>query len=183
MYCDIGIADDDRLLELLAESGCRLVQVGLETLDPENMKNVEPWKGDRIKRYPEIIKKIQSYGIPFMGMFIVGMDYDDPGVFKRLYDYVLETRLAEMDFAIMTPMPGTKLFSRLKSEGRITSENWNHYTWTHANFRPVRMTPEELERGILWLFSRFTRLAARMKKKRGRVPLPFHVIHQVGTGG
>ncbi|MCD6309947.1 MAG: radical SAM protein [Candidatus Eremiobacteraeota bacterium] len=181
-YCDISIGEDDELLELLAESGCRLVQVGLETLDPKNMENVEPWKADRIEKYPEIIKKIQSYGIPFMGMFIIGMDYDDPGVFRRLYNFILETGLAEMDFAILTPMPGTKLFERLKSEGRILSKNWNHYTWTHVNFRPMKMSPVELERGMLWLFSRFTRLSARMKEKSGKTPLPFHVIHQVETG-
>ena len=99
-----------------------------------------------------------------------------------LYRYIFETCLAEMDFAILTPMPGTVLFSRLKSEGRIISENWDRYTWTHANYRPARMTPEELERGILWLFSRFTRLAAKMKKKSGCGPLPFHVTHQVETG-
>jgi radical SAM superfamily enzyme YgiQ (UPF0313 family) len=155
-YCDVGIADDGELLSLLAQSGCRLVQIGLETVDPENLKGVDPWKCGKVKSYPQAIKKIQDAGVSVMAMFIAGFDGDGPDVFSRLKKFVMHNRVREMDFAILTPMPGTALFERLKGEGRITSENWNRYTWTRANFAPLKMTAEELQEGPLRLFRDFT---------------------------
>jgi len=155
-YCDIGIASDDGLLKLLAQSKCRLVQIGLETLDPANLETVDPWKYRQVENFPWAIRKIQKAGIPVMAMFIAGFDEDDPGVFNRLKKFIMKNRIREIDFAILTPMPGTPLFKRLKKEGRILTENWNRYTWTHANFQPAKMTARELQEGPLKLFRFFT---------------------------
>lgn len=179
-YCDVGIAEDEELLRLIAESGCRLAQIGFETVDPENLKDVDPWKYKKAPDYEKAIEKIQSAGIPVMGMFIAGFDGDDTGIFKRLKRFIMKNRLAEIDFAILTPMPGTPLFDRLKKEGRITSEDWDRYTWTHVNFQPKGMSAKELQAGPLRLFRDFTamapKMAEKMEKGRGFSPCrPFHV--------
>ena len=166
-YCDLGIASDDELLKTLASSDCQLVQIGLETIDPENLKNVDTWKYKQVKGYPEAIRKIQKAGVPVMGMFIAGFDGDDPGVFDRLKKFIMENRLREIDFAVLTPMPGTPLFKRLKKEGRILTENWNRYNWTHVNYQPMKMTTAELQAGPLKLFRFFTDAIEKMKPKKG----------------
>lgn len=173
-YCDIGIAEDEELLRLLEASGCRLVQVGLETIDPGTLKPLEPWKAARAAHYREAIKKIQEY-LPLMGMFIAGLDGDTPQIFSQLRDFILENRLTEMDFAVLTPMPGTPLFERLEREGRILSRDWQRYNWYQANFQPRGMTPQELEEGILWLFQEFTRRAAQRCRKKGVAPRAAHL--------
>lgn len=176
-YCDISIAEDDHLLSLLNKSRCRLVQIGFETLDPDNLKHVDPWKYRQVIKYPKYIKKIQDAGIPVMAMFIAGFDGDDAGVFKKLGKFIMDNHIREIDFAVMTPMPGTPLFDKLKKEGRILTENWDRYTWTHVNFQPMKMTAEELQRGPLSLFRFFTRMAAEMEAKENRFASPqaFHV--------
>jgi len=176
-YCDIGIARDEELLTLLRDSGCRLVQVGLETLSPQTLAQVEFWKSEQVAGYREAIKKIQQF-VPFMGMFIVGLDGDTPEIFSQLRDFITQTRMAEMDFAILTPMPGTPLFSRLEREGRILSRDWKRYNWFRANFQPLAMTPAELEGGILRLFQEFSQMAVENYRKRGRKPIPAHLARQ-----
>ncbi|MCE1248686.1 MAG: B12-binding domain-containing radical SAM protein [Firmicutes bacterium] len=178
-YCDIGIAQDDELLDLLEQSGCQLVQIGLETIDPANLENVDPWKFRQVSGYPQAIRKIQKAGVPVMAMFIAGFDGDDAGIFSRLKRFIMENRIREIDFAIMTPMPGTPLFGRLKEEGRILTEDWNKYTWTHVNFQPLRMKAEELQAGPLKLFRDFNDMASKMAKRKAEFTpsLPYHVSH------
>ena len=175
-YCDVGIAEDDELLKLLARSGCQLVQVGLETLDSDNLAGVDLWKHKKVRTYPDAIKKIQSAGIPFMAMFIAGFDNDDPGVFDRLRRFIRKNRIREIDFAVLTPMPGTPLYRQLESEGRILSRNWDRYNWTRVNFQPMKMTPRQLEEGPLKLFKYFTEMAPVFAGKGGFTPeIPFHI--------
>lgn len=164
-YCDIGIAADEELLQLMAQSRCQLAQIGFETLDPENLREVDYWKYKQVKSYPESIRRIQKAGIPVMAMFMAGFDGDDPDVFERLKKFIMKNRIREIDFAVMTPMPGTPLYKRLESQGRILSRNWNHYTWTYVNFQPWNMTANELQEGPLKLFRFFTDMASKMAQK------------------
>ncbi len=175
-YCDVGIAEDEELLHLLYKSKCQLVQIGFETVDPENLKNVDPWKYKKIKNYSEYIAKIQKHGIPVMAMFIAGFDNDTPDVFKNLKQFIIKNRIMEIDFALLTPMPGTPLFQRLKREGRIITENWDHYTWTHVNFQPMKISAEKLQRGPLELFKYFTERPQKAPPKEKFIPkLPYHI--------
>lgn len=157
-FCDIDIAQHDEILTLLQKSSCKDLLIGLETVDPEVMETIDPWKHEKLSSYKRDIRKIQSYGLPVTGLFILGFDGDDEGVFKRVRDFIISAQLFDMDFAVLTPIPGSALYSRLKKEGRILSEDWNRYTWTHVNFQPMKMTPEELQKGLLWLFREFARM-------------------------
>lgn len=150
-YCDITVAEDEELLDLMRESGCYEIQVGLETVNPESLKEVSPWKYGKVSKYPEDIKKIQEHGVGLMGLFMIGMDRDDNTIFRRLWDFIEENHIFESDLAIMTPLPGSDLYLRLKKENRVTSEIWDRYTWYHINFEPALMTQEELQKGMIWL--------------------------------
>jgi len=164
-FSDIGIAEDDELLSLLQKSGCQDLLIGLETADSEVMKNVDPWKYEKLTKYREYIHKIQSKRLPITGLFILGFDGDDETVFKKVRDFIARVGLFDMDFAILTPIPGSNLYDRLKREGRIISENWKQYTWTHVNFQPMNMTPEQLQEGLLWLFKEFSGMEMLAKRE------------------
>ena len=94
-----------------------------------------------------------------------GFDEDTTDVFRRLRNFIFKSGLLDMDFAILTPMPGTPLYHRLKKEGRILTEDWSRYTWQHVNFMPKNMTPDELQGGLLWLFSQFSRPENVMRRE------------------
>jgi len=154
-YCDISVADDDELLQLLADSNCVLQMIGLESLNFNNLKDIAPFKAKMIDKYAEAVEKIQSYGVGVMGLFMLGFDHDDENVFMEIRDFIKQTDMFDVDFAIVCPIPGTRLYKRLKKEGRITCEDWNNYAWYNVNFQPKKLTPKQLKEGIMWLFKEF----------------------------
>lgn len=137
------IAWDDELLDLAARSGCRGLLIGFESLNQASL--VETKKAFNMRRdYREVIRKIRERRIALMGCFVFGFDHDTLDTFEETVDFVLETRMDLPRYAIAVPFPGTALYRRLKSEGRITTENWSLYDGQHVVFEPKHMTPGEL---------------------------------------
>ena len=83
---DISVADDEELLDLLADSGCRQVLIGLESPAPEDLRGMDPadWKRKHSDGYIERIERIQSRGVSVNGCFILGLDNHTPDVFSDL---------------------------------------------------------------------------------------------------
>jgi radical SAM superfamily enzyme YgiQ (UPF0313 family) len=101
------------------------------------------------------------------GCFIVGLDGDTPGIFEEIRDFIQESRLLEAQVTILTPYPGTLLYKRLKSEGRLLKdEYWDRCTMFDTNFRPKNMSVEELENGLIWLFQEIYTEKEYLKRKR-----------------
>jgi radical SAM superfamily enzyme YgiQ (UPF0313 family) len=155
---DIGIADDEQLLDLMRESGCAQVLIGLESPVDEGLHGLEmknDWKLRKLPRYREAIRKIQSRGITVNGCFIIGLDGHTPRIFDDVFNFVRETELYEVQITILTPFPGTPLYARLENEGRLLEPgNWRKCTLFDINYRPANMTVDELHAGFLDLVQR-----------------------------
>jgi len=156
--CDVSIADDPQLLDLMRESGCRQVLIGLESPNRSGLDGVEQrgnWKLRQRDRYEWAVRTIQSYGISVNGCFVLGLDGDDERVFEDVYDFVDRTGLYEVQATVMTPFPGTPLYGRLLAEGRIIRPcAWDMCTLFDVNYIPRRMSPERLQRGLIDLATR-----------------------------
>jgi radical SAM superfamily enzyme YgiQ (UPF0313 family) len=153
---DISIADDEELLELLAESGCRQILVGLESPSGADLARIDPhdWKRKRSGHYLEAIEKIQSRGVTVNGCFILGLDTHTPDIFQQVKEFVDHSGLLEVQLTVQTPFPGTPLYERLCREGRLLRERyWDRCTLFDVNFQPKQMSVEELESGLRWLFA------------------------------
>ena len=88
------------------------------------------------------------------GCFVVGLDGDTLDIFKDIRNFIEQSNLLEAQVTVLTPYPGTPLQRRLKQEGRLLKEEyWDQCTMFDLNFKPKNMNPEELEEGILWIFS------------------------------
>jgi radical SAM superfamily enzyme YgiQ (UPF0313 family) len=99
------------------------------------------------------IDTLQSRGISVNGCFILGLDGQTPEVFPRLLEFVRKSGLAEVQYTVLTPFPGTPLHARLRREGRLLAERyWDRCTLFDVCYRPRGMTVEELESGMRWLF-------------------------------
>ena len=152
---DISVAEDAELLDLLAESGCRQVLIGLESPTAEGLEGIDPhnWKRKRYDRYLDSIERIQSRGVSVNGCFIVGLDGDTPETFLQVREFVERAELLEVQITVPTPFPGTPLYRRLHREGRLLQERfWDRCTLFDVNFVPKNMTVDELESGLRWLF-------------------------------
>ena len=152
---DISVADDPELLDLLADSGCKQVLIGLESPEPRALDGMDPvnWKQRQQGRYLDAIESIQSRGIAVNGCFILGLGSHTPETFFRLREFVERSGLLEVQVTVQTPFPGTPLYARLKREGRLVRDRfWDQCTMFDVNYHPRNMSIEELEEGLRWLF-------------------------------
>lgn len=166
---DISVADDEELLDLLAESGCRQLLIGLESPSAPSLEGIDPtgWKQKRCDRYLESIDRIQSRGISVNGCFVLGLDHHTTEIFEEVRSFVEASRLIEVQLTVMTPFPGTPLYARLKRDGRLPRERyWQRCTLFDVNYIPKGMTVEELEQGLRWLFSEIYNERAFNLRKR-----------------
>jgi radical SAM superfamily enzyme YgiQ (UPF0313 family) len=146
--CDISIADDPELLERLAASGCVQVLIGLESAEPEGLRGLDSrgWKLARYESYHEKIGRIQSYGISVNGCFIMGLDSHTAETFEQTRQFVEQSALSEVQLTVLTPFPGTALYRRLRSEGRLPETTfWDRCTLFDVVFQPAQMSKQELE--------------------------------------
>jgi radical SAM superfamily enzyme YgiQ (UPF0313 family) len=152
---DISIADDEELLDLLGDSGCRQVLIGLESPIGDDLAGMDPanWKQQQSDKYLEAIEQIQSRGVSVNGCFIVGLDNHTPEIFSQLKEYIDRSGLLEVQITVLTPFPGTPLYERMRSEGRLLKDRyWDRCTLFDVNYRPQKMSVEQLETGMCELF-------------------------------
>lgn len=158
----IDVARDPDLLQLAAESGCRSLLIGLESISPENIEAVHK-RQNKVHQYVTAIRTIQDSGIDVMGSFIFGLDHDDQSTFDRTLEFVQKSGLRHPLFNILTPFPGTREFDRLESEGRILTTDWSRYTSTNVVFEPKRLTPEQLQEGYDYAYREVHRIISQQR--------------------
>lgn len=166
------MADDDDLLEALAQSNCAQLLIGFEAAEEAGLRGLDSagWKLRRHSSYHQAIRHIQSFGISVNGCFIMGLDSHTPRSFARTMDFIDESELAEVQLTLLTPFPGTALSRRLQREGRLLSERyWEKCTLFDMVYRPARMSPSELEQSFEHLMSQVyssDRVSARRRTFR-----------------
>ena len=141
---------DPELLRLAAESGCVSLFLGIESLSSENLKDVNK-AFNQVKQVEEAVKALHDHDIMILAGFIFGLDHDDEGVFEKTLRFCEENRIELPSFFILTPLPGTTLYQRMESEGRLLHKDWTKYNGATVVFRPKLMTEETLQRGFNWV--------------------------------
>lgn len=156
---DVSVADDPELLAMLRDAGCSQLLIGLEATDKTVLDGIEQkanWKAKRADTYLEAVHRIQQHGITVNGCFVLGLDGQTEESFGDVTRFVRESGLYDVQVTVQTPFPGTPLYDRLKSEGRLIREDvWETCTLFDVNIRPDGMTVDELE-------DRFKSLAATL---------------------
>jgi radical SAM superfamily enzyme YgiQ (UPF0313 family) len=131
----VNLAEDDVLLAMMREANFRRVFLGIETPVEESLK--EARKGQNTRRnLLESVKKIQSYGIEVMAGFIVGFDSDPEDIFERQINFIHESAIPLAMVGLLTALPETQLWRRLKKEGRLLNESTGNNTDCSINFVP-----------------------------------------------
>lgn len=168
---DVSIADDPGLLDLMSDSHCAQILIGLESPVLAGMNGIElrsNWKYKNWAGYKSAIRRIQQHGIRVIGCFIVGLDGHKPETINQLFDFINELELFDVQITVQTAFPGTPLYARLKEEGRVLEEeNWRMCTLFDVNFKPSDMTVEELKTGFKELASRlYTKKQTELRKSK-----------------
>jgi hypothetical protein len=96
------------------------------------------------------MKALHDHDIMILAGLIFGLDHDDEGVFERTLRFCERNRIELPSFFLLTPLPGTALFQRMESEGRLLHRDWAQYNGATVVFKPRLMTEETLQRGFNW---------------------------------
>ena len=167
------IALDPELLSLAAESGCRGVLIGFESLSSEVLKET----GKRFNQhldYRYVIQELHKQGVAVMGCFVFGFDHDDETVFEKTVAFVNDAAIDLPRYSILTPFPNTPLFRRLKAENRLLTEKWEDYDGQHVVYQPKQMSPQTLNQKTEWAWKKtysLPSIARRLAKARIQIPL------------
>ncbi len=146
---DLTIAQDDDLLELMAESNFALVTIGIESFSPESLKDLN--KLHNTKPGPvEAVRKIQSYGIPVMATMMVGADSDTPGTFERTANWIREANITDHFMFLLYAPEGTKIWEQLSREKRLAEIplQLRVRAGVFTNIIPKKMSRVELMEGL-----------------------------------
>ena len=155
---DVSVAEDEELLQLMHDSGCAQVLIGLESPSAAGLEGIEQksnWKAKQRTKYLRAIERIQRHGITVNGCFVLGLDGAGTESFDEIWDFVRESGLYEVQITVQTAFPGTPLYERLRREGRLLREDaWELCTLFDVNLKPALMSVAELEAGLLSLAGR-----------------------------
>jgi len=168
---DLSVGEDEHLLRTMKAAGCAEVLVGLESPSVAGLDGIElkrNWKRHQISRHADAVATIQEHGIAVNACFVLGLDGDGPEVFDTVEAFVEQTRPFDVQITVMTAFPGTPLYERLLADDRILRPGaWDRCTLFDVNIRPLRMTVEQLEHGLVDLGRRLYSEEATARRRGG----------------
>jgi len=151
----IQAAADEEFLALAARSGCKQLFLGLESISQGSVNEVQK-RFNRVSDYGRAIERIHSHGIAVQAGIVFGFDHDNREIFCDTVDFLEAAGVQNATFNILTPFPGTRLYQRLESEGRILTRDWSKYNGrADVVFQPKQMSPDELLAGYEYANRRF----------------------------
>jgi radical SAM superfamily enzyme YgiQ (UPF0313 family) len=142
----INMGADEDLLAAMREAGFNQVFIGIETPDPEGLK--ETGKIQNLNSDMErSIRTIQGHGMEVMAGFIIGFDNDKEDIFDRQISFIQRNAIPKAMIGFLNALPGTRLYQRLMAEGRILKASLGNNTHNMTiNFKTI-MDPVRLKEG------------------------------------
>ena len=156
------LARDPELVRLMKRAGCHTVFIGFESVNPKSLTEMK--KSQSLEDIQNAIRVVQGAGIHIHGMFVFGFEEDDWLTVEATVRLAREVKLTSVQLLILTPLPGSELYERLGSEGRITSWDWDLYDTHHVVFRPTGFTSFELQCAQVYGHTRLYTLPENLKK-------------------
>ena len=141
----MNLLKDEELVSLIAESGGKWIFMGLESIDPENLKSVR--KGfNKPGEYADVLNRLARHGLYSITSFIFGMDDDHVGVADRTLQEINSWPPVLPVFGLLTPYPATPLYDKLAASGRLTrAKHWLDFKPFVMAHLPKGLTPEQAE--------------------------------------
>ncbi len=132
----INLADDAELLTLMARAGFDQVFVGIESPNDASLAECSKLQ-NRNRDLIACVRKIQQAGLEVQAGFIVGFDKDPAMIFERLIEFIQESGIVTAMVGLLNAPHGTKLYHRLKQEGRLVKSATGDNTDFSINFIPT----------------------------------------------
>jgi radical SAM superfamily enzyme YgiQ (UPF0313 family) len=137
----MNFADNEEVLKYAAESGCRMVLLGIESERIDQLQNMNKKLNAKmgVDSYETVFDKIHKHGIAVLGAFIYGLPSDTPQTMADRTTYINNASIDAVQATILTPLPGTRLFNEMIENGKIVlnnfPEDWQHYHFGKVVFK------------------------------------------------
>ncbi|HEX5483255.1 MAG TPA: radical SAM protein [Terriglobia bacterium] len=175
----MNLLRDEELVSLIAESGGKWIFMGLESIDPENLKSVNK-SFNKPGEYAAVLELLARYGLYAITSFIFGMDGDRPGAAERTLEQIRSWPPGLPVFGLLTPYPATPLYDRLASAGRLTRpKHWLDFKPFAMAHKPQGLSAEQAEAEVrrAWTLSYAPATTAAAMKWLGERPLNEQATH------
>lgn len=146
-----NLARDEELMQLMSAANFFKVFLGLETPNQESLLECDK-RQNTVSNLAEVVETIHHHGMQVMGGFIVGFDHDPENIFDLQVRFIQQIGVVTAMVGILTALPQTRLWHRLKVEGRLLSDATGENTDGRLNFKPV-MAKEKLIAGYQQLIT------------------------------
>ena len=175
--CTVDIGEDAETLALLRLAGCRVLFIGLESINQESLDSVR--KNYSSDAYPRLIRNIHAAGIRIAAFFIYGMDGDTVDTAARTGEFVITHRIALPMINILVPTPATPMYRRLNQDGRILMANEEEFlrnniaynsSFNLCFYQPRHMTKMQVEEGFLELLGRLSHISQIFRRSLSTHP-------------
>jgi len=140
----VEVVKDQELLELMRQSGCLFLYLGLESINPATLESYR--KEQTVQDIADAVRILHQYGIKVHGMFVLGSDEDDVKTIRDTVRFARNLKIDTVQFLVLTPLPGTETYEEFWKQGRIMVQDWSKYTGHHVVFRPRKMTAYQLQK-------------------------------------
>ncbi len=139
----VELANDPELLELMRKTNCYAVYVGFESVNPKTLEAYN--KSQSVEQIQKAIQAFHEHDIHIHGMFVFGSDEDTvESLFENL-QFARRMKIDSIQFLILTPLPGTRVYNDLYESGRIFNHDWSYYDGHNVVYEPAQMTAYELQ--------------------------------------
>jgi radical SAM superfamily enzyme YgiQ (UPF0313 family) len=172
---------DEELVDLIAESGGKWVFIGMESIDPKNMADVNK-NFSKPGEYAAVLERLAQRNVYAITSFIFGMDNDAPGVAERTLKEIHSWPPGLPVFGQLTPFPATPLYDRLEKAGRLARpKHWLDFAPFVMAHAPLKMTIEEAREEVnqAWAASYSPERNAQALESISRAPLQYRISHLV----
>jgi radical SAM superfamily enzyme YgiQ (UPF0313 family) len=153
----LDMTEDEELMELIEASGCQGFVIGFESVQVDSIKGMR--KASNLSRkfkgwdlYARQIEVLKKHHLQIWSAFTLGHDTDTIESIHDTFRFAEDNKFCFAAFNILMPYPGTPLYKRLESEGRLLwgGKWWLHpdYQFNHAAFMPKNMSPDELTEAV-----------------------------------
>ena len=134
---------DEELVDLIADAGGKWIFIGMESIDPQNMADVNK-TFSKPANYKDVLEGLKRRNLYAITSFIFGMDNDTVGVSDRTVDEIESWAPGLPVFGQLTPFPATPLYERLQKAGRLhRPKHWLEFAPFVMAHNPLKMTIEE----------------------------------------
>ncbi len=162
---------DSTLMQLAAESGCKALFFGIESVSEKQLKTMHKAIKE-IEHLESALKRIKKMGILIHASMVFGFDNDTKEIFDETVQFLIKNKVSTVSFNILTPYPGTKVYDDMKKENRLTTTDWRYYDHNTVVFKPKNMTPYELQMGKVNARKKFYKISSVLKRFSGNLYNP-----------